>query len=233
MAFAIGMLRSLPVASAPSATIQAAPLCAPASRSSSESATPGPLAAARQAVREPGFVRRGRAPLRTGVASALQEKDARRRGQSPELVDREHQGTIDHPVDQQAVLARIDVGNAATTDFVVECRRRDDSHRFFQGREISAPLVRHERRPLLFQGFLEAGAFSVGHHRAPHNLRGIIGSRRGLAVSGNGAPTRGERGAEGKTTLQEPPARRLRGTGRLGSASRALHRYLLLSANER
>ena len=72
------------------------------------------------------------------IALALEEEDARRRGQAPDLLHGQDHRTIDHAVDQETVLARVDVGNTAAVDLVVERRWRDDPQRFVQGREAAA-----------------------------------------------------------------------------------------------
>src|SRR5262245_65567475 len=111
-------------------------------------------------------------------------------------------------MEQEAVLAGIDVGYAPPTDLVVKRRRRDDPQRFGERREISAPLIRQRRRALLSRGFFEARAFSVGHHGPPHHLRRICGGW--LALTGISASAGGEGGAKSKATLQESAPRRLR-----------------------
>ena len=199
------MLRSLPLASAPSATIQVAPCWTPASRSRSDERHAGPLAAARRAVRGLDALRRGRAPLQHRVALALEEEDARRRGQAPDLLHGQDHRTIDQAVDQETVLARVDVGNTAAVDLVVERRRRDDPQRFVQGRDGAADFVRLRQGELLPDGLLEARAFAVGPDGAAEDLRRIVGRR--LRPTRDRAPSPGDqRCTEGGTAFQEPAA---------------------------
>ena len=94
-----------------------------------------------------------------------------------------------------------DVGNAATMDFVV------------QGDGVMIPTV--SSRGLNFH--------SVGHHRPADDLRRVVGSW--LAITGNGAPVRGQGGTESKTTFQEAATRRLQGGEWLRPAGRAIHGY--------
>jgi hypothetical protein len=98
-----------------------------------------------------------------------------------------------------------DVGNAATTDFVV------------QGDGVMIPTV--SSRGLNFH--------SGGHHRPADDLRKVVGSW--LAITGNAAPAHGEGGTESKTTFQEAATRRLQGGEWLRPAGRAIHGYLLRS----
>ena len=161
-----------------------------------------PLAAARHAMRELDTRRLGRTPLGPRVARTLDEEDARGRGQAPDLVDREDQRTIDHPVDQEPVLVGIDFGNAAAADLEVERRRRDGPQRFVQGREIRSPFIWHRRGPLLPHRVLETGAVAVWPHGPADDPRRIVGCRLTRGRSGGaGRQRRPERDAG----LQESP----------------------------
>src|SRR4029077_7877096 len=82
---------------------------------------------------------------------------------------------------------------------------------------------------LLSQDLLETRTFSVRRQRASQDLRRIIG--RLLAIT-RSAPTRGEGGADGQTTLQEPTASGHRGDGRLEPALGTLHSDLLHNGND-
>jgi hypothetical protein len=80
-------------------------------------------------------------------------------------------------VDQETVLVRVDVGNTAAVDLIVERRRCDNPQRFGQRRQAAADFVRLRQKELLPDGLLEARAFAVGPDRAAEDLRGIIRRR--------------------------------------------------------
>ena len=156
-------------------------------------------------MRLPDALRRGRAPLQHGVALALEEEDARRRGQAPDLLHGQDHRTIDQAVDQETVLRGVDVGDAAAVDLVVERRWRDDPQRFVQRRGGAADLVRLRQGEPLPDGLLEAGALTVGPDGGTEDLRRIVG--RWLSPSRNWAPSPGDqRGTEGDAAFQEATA---------------------------
>ncbi len=64
---------------------------------------------------------------RRAVAAAFDEADARHHRIALERVEREHQRLLDHAVDDQPVLGRIDVGHAAMADGEMQAVRRDDA----------------------------------------------------------------------------------------------------------
>ena len=139
------------------------------------------------------------------VALALEEEDARGRGQALDLLHGQDHRTIDQAVDQETVLRGVDVGHAAAVDLVVERRRRDDPQRLVQGREAPAALVRLRQAALLPDGLLEARAFAVGPQGAAEDLRRIV--RRRLRPTREREPSPGDqRGTEGGTAFQEPAA---------------------------
>ena len=72
---------------------------------------------------------------------------------------------------QETVLKRVDVGNAATMDLVVERRRRDDSQSFVQRRKTGADFVRLRQGEFLPRDLLEARAFAVGSDGVAEDLR--------------------------------------------------------------
>ena len=121
----------------------------------------GPLRAARQTVR---FLHRLVSGLRA-VAEALDEVNARHGRQPLQLVHREDQRPIDHAVDHQFVLARIDVRHerAAMRRHVVERRRRDDADRVLQRRE-------HVKRQPVHVG---RHAFGDRHAHGLHEVRAL------------------------------------------------------------
>ncbi len=67
-----------------------------------------PLATTHAAVRP----RHGRGPGIRPVADAFEKADPRHERKPPQLVHREHQRPIHHPLDHQGVLVRVDVGDA-------------------------------------------------------------------------------------------------------------------------
>ena len=81
-------------------------------------------------MRVPDSLARRRTPLRLRVARALEKEDARGGGQALDLLHSQDHRTIDHPVDQETVLTRIDIGKATAMDHVVKRGRRDDPQRF-------------------------------------------------------------------------------------------------------
>ena len=118
------MLRVSSAASCPSARNHFACGRTPTSRKSVASAHAGPLAVAGQGSE---LLRRdlggGRAAAE--VSGALEEVDAADRGKALEIGEREHHRPLDHPVDQQRVALRIDLGNAAVMPLEVQVGRRD------------------------------------------------------------------------------------------------------------
>jgi hypothetical protein len=174
----------------------------------------GPLATAREAVRAGDALRRRLAPLELAIALTLQEENTRRRGQAPEVLHAQGHRTIDHAVNQQAVLRRVDVGNAAAVDLEVQCGRRDDPQRLVQRCGVAdADLIRLAGRCPQSDRLLEARAFAVGPHWAPEDLAGVVGRRLGLAQArtpgpGPGQEARSQRGA----MSEEPPAARVMGS---------------------
>jgi hypothetical protein len=70
-------------------------------------------------VRAGDAFRRRLAPLELAIALALQEENARGRGKAPQVLHAQAHRTIDHAVDQQAMLPRVDVGNAGAVDLEV------------------------------------------------------------------------------------------------------------------
>jgi hypothetical protein len=94
----------------------------------------------------------------------------------------------------------VDLGNAAAADLVVERRGRDDPQCLVQGREVPAPLVRHERGPLLPQTFFKTGAVAVGTHGTAHDPGRILGRRLTRGRSGG---ARRQRRPERDAVLQE------------------------------
>jgi hypothetical protein len=59
------------------------------------------------------------------VAGALEKMDARDHRIAEQRVHREDQGTLHHPVDQQAMLVRVDLRHAAMTALEMQAARRD------------------------------------------------------------------------------------------------------------
>jgi hypothetical protein len=71
----------------------------------------------------------------------MREIEGRRLISSSDLLHGQGHRTIDHAMDQETVLARVDVGKATALDHEVKRRRRDDPQRLVQGREVPAQLV--------------------------------------------------------------------------------------------
>ena len=151
------------------------------------------------------------------VAGALDEVDSRLRGKAADVLHREHQRTIDHAVQHQPVLGRIDGRHAAVVAFVEQAVRRDDAVELLQRRAArSGDILRERLRDVLDDALFVYRWRAVG--LAPHRVAGRfhpfrhagrkiiprLGKRR---RTGNSR----DRGAAGqcRTRLKESPARRL------------------------
>ena len=162
----MGMLFECLGSSAPSAMIQVAPFCTPASLSSVESRTPVHwlqlvkpcvscgVASARNS-------RVAARAARGAVAVALDEMKAGDEGQALDFVHGKNQGTIDHAVDQQMMFLRVDVGRLeAVRNREVQRGRRDHSHGILK----RSPQA--ERHRFVFQPALRIVDAAVSHGRS-------------------------------------------------------------------
>ncbi len=66
------------------------------------------------------------APFHAAVGGAFDEVNSRSCGKSHDIVHRQHERAFDQPVNQQAVLARVDVGAAGMVTLEEQSVRRDN-----------------------------------------------------------------------------------------------------------
>src|ERR1700730_12412893 len=175
----------------------------------------GPLAATGEPVRIlSGRIRRNprwaAGSRRGAVPVALDEMKSRHGRQAFQFVHGEYQWTVDHAVDQQTVLPRIDVGRFKTVgNDKVKRSRRDHSYLVLKGR--SKP----ERHRLILQPALwivdAAGANRLHEGRAPTvevQFVNLLQSRFGSNWKRTRGCPNGQPGQR-RAVLQKPPAIRI------------------------
>ena len=135
MALAIGTLRLIAAASAPSASSHGRPRIDAGLLQEHAQRHAGPLAARDEAVNLPARERRRRRPVHRPALLPEHSRKCMRDtiGYAQQRVDGEDQRALHHAVDQQAVRGRIDVGDAAVVPLEVKPARRDHAVQRLQG----------------------------------------------------------------------------------------------------
>ena len=178
---------------------------------------PGPLAARHSAVRAGD----GGGPRVRPVADAFEEMDARDERQPLQLGHREHERPFHHPLDQQRVLGRVDVGNAVVVLRGEVQRRRGDGPRRLAERRARTGAVRLRPDP---GRVVVAAALDLARRgdearaaAVEDALQRIVVEHRARRLGGRGrrggqgqARRRGDQAGGGGALLQEPAPARLR-----------------------
>ena len=125
----------------------------------------GPLAATDQTVAALDVGPRPGGPFTRAVAATLQHQRASDRRQPLDLRHRQREGAIDHAVNDQSMLRRIDRRDARMVPFVVQRRRRDRSHGRLKRSEAGTRL-RRLRVPVPADRLLERRALTVRSQRS-------------------------------------------------------------------
>ena len=127
-----------------------------------------------------------RAAQRTAVGIALEEMDARYRGHSLQLVERELEGTIHHTVQQQTMLLRIEIGDPLDVihqkvktgrrddpvEILKRCHQRRVSERGRCAGRSADRVVERRRLPVreeIFRGRLGRGCLAAQRADAGHD----------------------------------------------------------------
>ena len=182
-----------------------------------------PFARARQAVdllrREIGLV--AFAPIdAAAVARAFHRANHRLAGEAAQIVEREDQRPIDHAVNQQRVLLRIDRRHAAVMALEVEIGRRDDAVEILERRQArrAALAERHALRALERRARADIGAErslnfrGIGGHLRTRRLIGILsGDRQRCADDSRGSGRQNAPSRDGFRTIHASSLKTLKG----------------------
>ena len=171
----------------------------------------GPFGAADHAVGELQRVELRLAPFHAAVGWAFDEMDARHRREADDVVHRQHQRPLDQAMDQEPVLARVDVDAAGVEALEEQPVRGDDAVQGLQRRKADRGfLARREPGHVAANDLLfEFGRLAVGpvDNTGADGLRPFRLARGRRLARGTPCPAEHRAAGDGGTEAQQGATR--------------------------